>query len=277
MRRKSGRAAVLASWESRYGPEAPVTGRARRRAPALALPPARAWLRSGPRLVSTVALIALVTAAAHLGFSSRYVVFAPVVVGNTRVSAERIRAAAGLDGGRLFRIDRSAAEERVAALPEIRAARVHARLPHDVWITVEETEAVLVWESPSAAGTVASILLVDERGLVVAAGEPGGLPRVIDEAGLLREPGDRLPAEVLAAALAYGARFANLHYRAAGGFVAESDRGWDVLLGTDATMADRQAALLASIEAHLAAQDAVAVVDLRFERPYYRLNGFGRG
>jgi cell division protein FtsQ len=238
-------------------------------------------LGTGPRILSVLALAGLLATAAYLGVSDRYVVYGAVVIGNQRVPTEVIRAAAGLDGKRLFRIERTAAAARVAALPEIRTATVEARLPHDVWIRVEETQPVLAWVSAGTAaalGAPATTLVLDERGRVVAGASPAGLPVVIDEAGLVAGIGDEVPSTIFAAALTYVARFPVLRYRPAEGFVAEGRGGWDILLGTDASRADQQTELLSTLSDHLAPIDAsVAMMDLRYERPYYRLHGFGSG
>jgi hypothetical protein len=237
-------------------------------------------MASGPRVLSLAALAALVAAAGFLGLSPRYVVYGPVVLGNERVPSEVIRAAAGLDGKRLFGVDRAAAAARVAALPEIRSATVEARLPSDVWIHVEETRPMLAWVS--AAGAEAPdapfrTLVLDELGRVVSASGTG-LPMVVDETGLVSGPGDELPPEVFSAALTYVTMFPVLRYRAAEGFMAEGGGGWDIVLGSDASRAAQQSEVLAALTSHLAPIDgSVAMMDLRYERPYYRLHGYGRG
>jgi cell division septal protein FtsQ len=98
-----------------------------------------------------------------------------VVVGNVRLSAHEITALSGVAGRRIFQVRPAGTAERVAAHPQVREARVTARLPNSVWIEVVETAAVLRWETPT--GT----FLVDENGRVVsAAADPGDLVRVSD-------------------------------------------------------------------------------------------------
>jgi hypothetical protein len=230
--------------------------------------------RTGPRVLSVLALACLGGIAAHLALSTRYVVYAPVVVGNQRLTAEAVRAAAGIDGRRLIFIDRQEVAARVAAMPEIRAVQVAARMPNQVWITVEETRPVVAWTSAASAlpGSPVAPLVLDERGRAMEGGDPGGLPGIIDQAGLIKAPGDRVPPDVLAAALGYTRYFGGLSYHAAEGFVSAAPGGWEILLGSDAGKAARQRELLAEITEHLQPiGDAVAMVDLRFERPYYRL------
>ena len=80
--------------------------------------------------------------------------------------------------------------------------------------------------------------------------------------------------ELVAAALAYGPHFPELRYRRATGFVGVGADGVEVRLGGDAEAVGRQLTLLAAIEPELASVgSAVAFVDLRFERPFYRLRG----
>lgn len=285
MWRKGRREETLRGWESRHaallspeGTAAPP--RPRRRAPAPSLPRARSVLASGPRLVSLIALAGLLATAGYLGLSDRYVVYGAVVMGNTRISGDVIRAAATVDGQRLFRVDPEAAEARVAALPEILTATVEARLPHDVWIRVTETRPTLAWMSAAgvAPGMPVAPLVIDELGLAVSGADPAGLPMVVDEAGLVTRPGDHLPPDLLASALTYLEAFPSLLYRAEEGFVAESNGSWDIILGTDASRAPQQVELLAALTNHLAPIDgSVYLMDLRYERPYYRLHGFGSG
>ncbi|MBD5634956.1 MAG: FtsQ-type POTRA domain-containing protein [Candidatus Eremiobacteraeota bacterium] len=61
------------------------------------------------------------------------------VTGAQRVSRAQIVARAAIDPERnVWLLDRSAAERRVESIPYVLAARVHRRLPADVWIEVTE-------------------------------------------------------------------------------------------------------------------------------------------
>jgi hypothetical protein len=186
-----------------------------------------------------------------------------------------VRAAAGVDGRRLFAINRRDVAARVSALPDVRWVEVSARMPNRVRIVIEETRPVLSWTSAKAAepGTPVTPLVLDERGRALANADAAGLPNVLDAAGLIRAPGDQIPPEVLSAALGYVGRFGGLSYHAAEGFVSDSPGGWEILLGHDPANASRQSQLLGELSAHLQPiEGAVAMVDLRFERPYYRLH-----
>jgi hypothetical protein len=147
-------------------------------------------------------------------------------------------------------------------------------MPNNVWIAIEETRPVIAWTSAAAAepGSPVRPLVLDERGRAIEGAEATGLPSVVDTAGLIAAPGDRVPPDILAGALGYAGHFSGLSYHAAEGFVSAMPGGWEILLGNDAGRARRQRELINEINEHLdPIKGAVAMVDLRFERPYYRL------
>ncbi len=250
-------------------PEAPPRARHRRRAPAPQVPSPVGLVSSPSRVWSAAMLVAVAATAAHLALSDRYVVATPIVVGNHRVPTGVVRTAAAVEGQRLFSLDVQAAEARVEALPDVAKAVVAARLPNHVWINLEETRPALRWSTPSG------VAVIDEDGHVVTgAVDTSDLVRVADETGIVTRPGDTVAPELVAAALAYGPHFPELRYRQATGFVGVGADGVEVRLGSDAEAVGRQLTLLAAIEPELASVgSAVAFVDLRFERPFYRLRG----
>jgi hypothetical protein len=139
-----------------------------------------------------------------------------------------------------------------------------------VAIRVEESRLSLLWQAPGGAWAV------DELGVAqVPPADVSGLVPVRDEAGVLARPGDQLRSELVAAAVAFAARFGELSYRPETGFSARTREGWELRLGSDAERAPRQMALLESVRAELAGKaDQVAFVDLSIvNRPYYRLRG----
>jgi cell division septal protein FtsQ len=192
------------------------------------------------------------------------------VSGQRRVSAGAIYAASGLEGARVLGLDTAAAERRVAALAGIRRARVQVGLPARARIAVEEVPLALLWRNG------AGLFAVDEDGLAGAPpADASGLVPVEDLAGAIARPGDRVEAALVAAAVAFAARFGPLTYRAETGFSATSREGFALRLGTDASQAARAEALLLALAPELARQAGdVDYVDLRFlDRPYYRLRG----
>lgn len=235
---------------------------------------ARGLVASPSRRLALAASFALALAGAHAATSSIYVVQGARVVGNARIAGAAIYAASGIDGARVFGLDGAgAAEDILAALPEIRAARVGVRLPARVTIAVEETRPVLTWQSGP------SVLAVDEEGRAIA--PPAevadlGLPRIAD---LSPEPlglGQRIPAARLDAAQAYAGAFGDLVYRTGDGFIATLADGCEVRLGEEAARLPDQRIALDALRAHLGRDAADAVVDLRFPaHPVYRLAGEG--
>jgi cell division septal protein FtsQ len=215
-------------------------------------------------VAAALATAACAAVVLHLGLSSRYVLAAPVVVGNARLDAAEIVAASGLRGRRIFRAHPTRAAELVAAHPEIKTAEVTVRLPNQAWIRIVETTAVLRWETPTG------VFFVDENGLVVeAAGTPPGLIPVHDPGAAVKSAGTVLPPGAVAAAVAYAEEFESLTYEPSAGFIGSTD-GVAVRLGTDPAAVPRQVATLAALTSKLQGQP-LALVDLRYERPYYRL------
>jgi cell division protein FtsQ len=108
---------------------------------------ARRRRRAVVRVVRLVALgVAGLVVVAGSAAGARWLLTAPrfavasvEVQGTSRVSADRVRSAAGIDPGtNVWRVDPAAVAARVAAVPEIRRAEVIRRLPNRVVILVEE-------------------------------------------------------------------------------------------------------------------------------------------
>jgi len=243
--------------------------RPRRREPATWPRLSLGALRAHPtRLLGLGLAAGMVGLGLHLGLSSGYVAHGAAVSGNTRLPSALILAASGLDGTSVFRINHDAAARRIEMLVDIHRAEVGVALPNRVWIAVDETDPVLLWESPTAA------LVVDDTGRAIQApGDTPGLVRVRDAVGILNAPGDRLADGVTPAARVFGARFGALTYHPSVGFGIVTPEGWPVRLGLDATMVAQQAATLAALAPRLAqVRRPVEVIDLRFGGgSYYRL------
>jgi cell division septal protein FtsQ len=200
--------------------------------------------------------------------SERFRLSGAYVVGNSRVPAESVYAASGLAGRHAFAVRRHQAASRIESLPDVSEAKVKIMLPNRVVITVWETEPQLIWD------TEAGRMAIDENSYsVFPPADAAGLVHVTDEVGLIASTGQRLPAHLLDAALAYGKHFERLIYRRDVGFVAHTDAGLEVRLGKDGHEVERQMKTLAAMEAQLAKERGpVAYVDVRFvDHPYFRL------
>lgn len=277
---KRQRRRVLAAYRQRRGeqlpgPEAGLleparTVRAARARPSPARAPLAAWRRSPARLASGGLAALCLLALLHLAWSDRYVVHGATVHGNRRVPAETLYALGGLEGRRAFGLDPAAVARRIETLEDVQSASVGLALPNRAWIRVVETQLVLHWQAPGAAWAI------DETGRALPLPEPAeGLIRVDDPAGIIRGAGDRLPLDLVAAALAFGRRFGALGYRSEIGFTALSPEGWLLHLGPDADRMEAQAATLDALRPRLAsAGRPVELIDLRFGAgSYYRLKG----
>ncbi|MGQ0743890.1 MAG: cell division protein FtsQ/DivIB [Acidimicrobiales bacterium] len=181
-------------------------------------------MRAGA-LASAVALMAVGLAASPLADVDRIVLTSPVV----QTSAAEVRAAVGLVGEPMVRLEIAEAQARLEALPWIRSARITRRWPATLEVAVTERRPVASvstgpWPTgPSASGpgseSAASpapagpgpgvgvaMVLVDDFGRVLGpSSEALGLPVVIlpsaatgAPATILR-PGDQLSTRILPA------------------------------------------------------------------------------
>jgi len=232
---------------------------------------ARTVLADPSRRIALAAALALAIAAAHAATAGIYVVRGAQVIGNGRHGGAAVYAASGLDGTRVFALDRAEVARRIlAALPEVRAARVTVRLPARVTIAIQETRPVLAWQSGP------SLLLIDETGRAIVPPADGtaalDLPQVADLSPAPIGLGQQLPEGRLAAALAYAQAFGNLVYRPDDGFIATVADSYEVRLGEAAAQLPAQRLALSALQSHLGRSTDDVVVDLRFPaHPVYRL------
>jgi cell division septal protein FtsQ len=279
--RSDRRQETLRSWRARHGersletplrPPAACAQRVRRRhrAPTPRLPRfcARRHVGRSVALPVLAGVLLSVLAVAVWRAPALHVTHG-AVRGNQRHSAESIYVAARVDGRHMLAVDWRDAGGRVVALGGIRNARARPAWPGGATIVVEETALVLSWVSDGQ-----QVVVDDAGGIEPALAPPDGLPRVTSTAGLPRDSDGRLPADLLAAATAYGARFGELGYDAATGITAVTPGGAVVRLGRDPAAAGRQMAALDALLAQLPGDASRgALVDLRFSlRPYMRVS-----
>jgi hypothetical protein len=227
------------------------------------------------RLILLAAVVSVAAATAWWAYHSPYLTVRTVsVAGVTTLSADDVRAAAGITGDSTFGLDLQAAEARVEALPKVRDATVTKLDWSTVRITVEERVA---WGSWQIDGVNVPI---DIDGRVLdGPPPPDGWP-VIVEVNPQRaiQAGDRLDAGAIILAdrllreseTTIGRRIGALLYRQSAGLTvifAPRDIDGSPLWVTFGDMRDydyKVAALYVLMQQAAERDLALNVVDLRF-------------
>jgi hypothetical protein len=217
-----------------------------------------------------VFIAVLLPAAAYGGYRlATWPAFEPkeiLVAGNMHVSTSEIRrrAAIPLDANVWF-LNKRAAEQRVDALPWVRATQIHRALPARVQITVIEREPVACVVSNGAS------YLVDVDAHVIESSCPAReMLRVTFPPLEAQRPGAVLDAAILRRMLADAAtlRAAQLGATSVGldrfgGLEAQLGAGVRVRFGDDADLA-RKAGLIGPIlAAYGSHRDRIAAIDVR--------------
>ena len=160
-------------------------GRARRR--RRRRPSGRLLRAAGGLLLVAGGLVALGAGARWLLTTPRFAVAGVEVRGASRVPAEQILAAAGIEpGASIFRVDTGGVVGRVEALPEIRRADLVRELPNRVVITVEERRPFTLVEPVQAPGPKARAAIALIRALLRSG---SGLTAEISEIDMSRRDG----------------------------------------------------------------------------------------
>jgi hypothetical protein len=196
------------------------------------------------------------------------------IAGTQQLAPEQVRAAAGLDGASVFRLDLKAAQARVAALPKVKSATVTKHGWNSIEIDVQERTA---WGSWQMNGTNVPI---DAEGYVLdGPPAPEGSPVIVEvEPKRVINAGERLdPGAVeLAARLvresdaAFGRKVLALVYRQSAGLTAVlsgsdvDDHPLWVTFGDSRDYEYKVAALYVLIEQAREQDLALNAVDLRF-------------
>lgn len=127
---------------------------------------------AAPWLMAAAVVVLVGTAGLVVWFTPALSVDAVRVVGAELLSADEVRAAAGIRRGTpLARVDVDAVDRRVAALPPVREVRVGRDLPGTIVIRIAERTAAAVVEQSGG------LWLIDAAGVVYApvAARPSGL------------------------------------------------------------------------------------------------------
>ncbi|HEY2979850.1 MAG TPA: FtsQ-type POTRA domain-containing protein, partial [Anaerolineales bacterium] len=128
-------------------------GNTRRYQTALGLPQTRVQAPSWPRELLSTRFVAIASALAvgalfyFLWTSPYFHVLAPQVTGNTRIAAEEISAALGVNGQPIFLMRSADLEKRLRLnYPELASAEVTIRLPNQVSVRVTERVPIILWQ-----------------------------------------------------------------------------------------------------------------------------------
>lgn len=153
---------------------------------------------AAPWLVAAAVVVLIGAVAAVVWFTPALSVDSVRVVGAALVTPDEVRAAAGIRPGTpLARVDVTAVDRRVAALPPVRRVRVGRDLPGTVVIRITERTAAAVVERPDG------LWLIDASGVVYApsgsATRPAGLALLKIPAPAAGDPTTRAALTVLRA------------------------------------------------------------------------------
>jgi POTRA domain-containing FtsQ-type protein len=195
------------------------------------------------------------------------------VTGNSRLTVEQVEAAAGLDGKSGLSLDTAGAQARVAALPNVRSAKVTQHGWNAVEISVEER---VPWGSWQINGFNVP---VDIDGYVLDTPAPEGSPVIVEVAPQrVINTGDRLDGGAIDLAsrlvkdsnTAFGRTVLGLVYRQSAGLTAilsgqteDAPPLW-VTFGDSRDYDYKIAALYVLIEQAQENELALNTVDLRF-------------
>jgi cell division protein FtsQ len=205
------------------------------------------------------------------------------VRGTSRVSPDRILAAAGIAAGtNLWRLDRTAVTARVESLPEVRRAELIRELPDRVVILVEERR-------PFTLVHGARLHWVDEEGRALGEAREAVAPPAPVISGLTEEelaamrtrpsPRARAAIALIRALLRSGSPLASqiseIDMSRRDGPVLYTDSGIEVRLGHEEW--EQRLARLEGVLAQVGGQEpAVSAIDLRYQDQVILKKG-GRG
>ncbi|MBI4300851.1 MAG: FtsQ-type POTRA domain-containing protein [Chloroflexi bacterium] len=197
------------------------------------------------------------------------------VQGNQRLSPEEVEGAAQLLGRHILTLSPGRTSSAILeALPQLKGADVHRRIPNRVLVSVQERQPWAVWRMGELT------YVIDAEGVVMDDGTaPPGLPVIMDtrrgqlklgdkvDAGAVavaRQLGDILPREL-------GAKPIRFEYSDPGGLVVVTDKGWQARFGDGEDLDFKVAVWKAVVAKAPGLNPKPRHVDLRFTtRPFYR-------
>ncbi len=197
------------------------------------------------------------------------------VVGTATVSPQQVEQLAGLNGESLFRLDFSAAQERIQYLPMVKSVQIERHWPQTVRIEVTERAPWGYWQAGQDR------YVIDSDGVVLQDVQPpDGAPVIRDLSNPGRlVPGDHVDADAVALTRSLvealpqqlDLNIAGLDYSQATGLTLTTDAGYRVVVGDSQNM-QYKLAVWQEIEKQLGRDTMTGhVLDLRFgDRPSFQ-------
>lgn len=196
------------------------------------------------------------------------------VRGTYQLSPGAVAAASGLQGQSILTADTRAAMAAITALPKVKLAKLEAKPPQEVVITLEERRPWALWQIGSVR------YVIDQDGAVLDEPPPQEfLPLIVDKGSQPLAPGERVEAEAVRLAQRLiqllpkemGTKGVAFEYIKGGGLVAVIDGGWRARFGDGSDLANKIAVWKAVLEQAPVAGIEPRHVDLRFgDRPFIR-------
>jgi cell division protein FtsQ len=241
---------------------------------AAVLGSARFWWWCAAKLAALAVLAGSSALLYHFVTSPSFYVSDVTVEGNELLPTQEVVDAAAVSGSHIHWLNPRLATQRLRALPTVRDAEVTLALPNRAMLRVVERTPVAQWQV--GGGTY----LVDEEGRVLGPAGRHTPPTVVREGrpGPL-QPGDRVPAEAVGAAVALAELLPAqwqpvtgvFDYSADVGISIATRNGWRVRFGDNEALATKVATFLALAEEIERVGARAQLVDVRFPgRPYYR-------
>lgn len=223
------------------------------------------------KLLSLSLLMVLILVTVYLFASYNFYVFDISVEGNEAVSSEEVLEASGVEGYSIFFIDPQKVAKAVASLPDVAEVEVHYRLPNRLSIKVLERQPYLIWLSGEES------YYIDREGFVLSPRYQTSLSLTLKDlgGGSLRA-GDRINPQILEATNIYSSllpQVKSYDYSQTYGLAFTTEDGEKVRLGIGED-AQAKVALLYLLKEELKEKGIkAAIIDLRFDTPYYTVEG----
>jgi cell division protein FtsQ len=208
-------------------------------------------------------------------FTSSYYYASEVTVeGASLLGTQEILDAAAVSGVHILWVNGRQTAQRIALLPAVKEASVHAIFPRRVAIAITERKPIVQWQ----VGNVN--FLVDAEGRVIGTASRGeDLVQVREARTSGLQIGDSVPPEAVQAAVELSALLpedwqpasAAFDYAPDTGITVAARQGWRVRFGTAEDLPWKVATLQALADEIRRTGARVQLVDVRFPgRPFYR-------